>query len=189
MRQNYLLGNPVVTEASDLIEPVLLPEMKVYLRVSPDETFNDTLITQLIKTARQQLEGFLNIALVPKTVAARLQNDAGYMQLPFSAPNITITSVVDDNGNTVSSNSYKLKGSLFSAYGSTATPANNFYSPCNFIAVVTYDVSYGDAGIPTHFKTAIMQQVAWLYERRGDEMDKALSPLVKISLAPYRLVI
>ena len=184
MQDNYVLHTSF-TEAEDLIEPVLLTEMKTYLRISPDETFNDALVTQLIKTARQQLEGYLNISLVDKTVTARLQNEIGYMQLPYSAPSITITEVTDDDDNVIDSDNYKLKGNMLSVY-STPTAINNFYSGCS-IATVVYDVAYPD-GLPEHYKTAIMQQVSWLYERRGDEMDRALSPLVKISLKPYRRV-
>jgi uncharacterized phiE125 gp8 family phage protein len=188
MQMNYVLGQPIFSDENDT-EPVLLAEMKTYLRISSDETFNDTLITQLIKTARQQLETYLNISLISKTITARLQNDSGYMLLPYSAPEITISSVKDDEDNDISSDSYSLKGNLFTANASTnAWPGNNFFSPCNSIVNVVYAVDYSDDGLPVHFKTAIMQQVSWLYERRGDEIETALSPLVKLSMKPYRQV-
>lgn len=185
MQQNYVLSTSFSDEGS---EPVLLAEMKTYLRIAPEETFNDTLITQLIKTARQQLEGYLNISLINRTVTARIQNETGYMQLPYTADTISITSVTDDNNTDISSDSYSLKGDTFLGNGnSTAWAGNNFFSLCNPIINVVYSVSW--TALPEHFKTGIMQQCSWLYERRGDEMDSALSPLVKISMKPYRRVL
>lgn len=187
MQDNYVLHKKFIEE--DVTEPVTLAEQKKYLRISADETYDDDLITQLIKTARQQLEGYLNISLVDKTVIARIQNETGYMHLPYIGDEITITGVIDSEGNTISSDNYKLQDDLFSGSGGTVgTPANNFYSPCNVDLQVTYDVSYPD-GIRSEFKTAIMQQTAWLFERgRGDELASAISPIVKINLNPYRRV-
>src|ERR1044072_5317914 len=108
MQLNYVLNKPVFSFES-ATEPVLLDEMKTYLHIAPEETFNDALINQLIKTSRQQLEDYLNISLINRTISARLQNDAGYMQLPYAAETITITSVKDDNDTTINSDSYSLK--------------------------------------------------------------------------------
>lgn len=143
MQVNYVLSTKFSNE--NTIEPVLLAEVKKYLRISEDETYDDELITQLIKTARQQLEGYLNISLIPRTVTARVQNEVGYMLLPYSAPNIAITAVIDDNGNTLATTAYSLKGDTFSAFlSSTATPANNFYEGSCGIVNVTYNVSFSE---------------------------------------------
>lgn len=187
MQINYVLGTPVFS-AEATIEPVLLAEMKKYLNLSIDENYFDELITQLITTARQQLEGCLNLSLIARTVTARLQNDAGYMQLPYSAPVLAITSVTNNDDVAVTSDTYSLKGNMFCGYSKLGTPANNFYSPCVNIYNVTYSVAYTGDVLPVHFKTAIMQQVGWLYERRGDEIESSISPLVRISLKPYRQV-
>lgn len=192
MKQNLILDRPQIEEASDLVEPISLAEMKTFLFLSADETFNDALITGFIKTARKQIEEFLNMAIVNKTVSARIQNDFGYMRLPYSGPVMSITSVTDDDGNVINSDSYKLKGSLFSAYSSSlATPRNNFYEPCYNVVNVVYDVSYDEEHpLPEHFKTAVQQQCAWLYEKgRGDEVESAIAPIVTISMKGYKLVV
>ena len=188
MQNNYVLNVKFQNESD---EPVMLTEMKKYLRVSIDETYDDDMITQLIKTARQQLEGYLNLSLINKTVIARLQNEAGYMLLPYTTPIIDITGIIDDNGNTLTTDNYSLKADTISIYpASNARPENNFYTggDCN-ISTVTYTVGYDEENVlPAQFKTLIMQQTSWLYEHRGDEMELALSPIVKLSAKPYRRV-
>lgn len=189
MRINCIIPPISLDEGATPTEPVTLAEMKNFLIISSDETAFDTIITMLIKTARQQLETFLNISLIPKTITARFQNDAGYMELPFAAPTITINSAVDDDGNTINSDNYSLKGSAFCGYSKTPTPQNNFYSPCNLIVTVNYSVGYGTNGLPTDLKTLIMQQTSWLYEHRGDELINQLAPIVRISAVPYKRVV
>lgn len=187
MQDNYTLHTSF--DEGTPTEPVTLSEMKSYLIISASETAFDTLITQLIKTARQQLEGYLNRSLIDKTVVARLQNEIGYMHLPYIGDVITITGVTDVDGNTITSDNYKLVDDTFSGSGGKVpNPSNNFYPGCNGSLNVTYTVAYPN-GIRSEFKTAIMQQVAWLYERgRGDEFTQAISPIVKLNLKPYRRV-
>ncbi len=150
-------------------EPVTLAETKLHMRIADAETYDDTLITEFITTARQQLEQFLNISLINRTVIATLQNDAGYMRLPYSTDAVSITGVLDD------SDVYKVKNDAFAAYRIDPNPRNNFYIPCHNIVTVTYDVTW--PVLPTKYKTAIKQQVLWLYDRaRGDEDVQQISP-------------
>lgn len=185
MQDNYVLYTSF--DEGTPTEPVTLNEAKGYLIISATETAFDTLITQLIITARQQLEGYLNRSLIDKTVTATVVNETGSMHLPYIGDEITITGVTDNEGNTI--DDYEIFDDLFCVNpASTATPANNFYVSCITSCKVVYDVSYPN-GIRSEFKTAIMQQVAWLYERgRGDEFTQAISPIVKLNLRPYRRV-
>lgn len=185
MQNNYVLYTSF--DEGTPTEPVTLDEAKGYLIISLTETAFDTLITQLIITARQQLEGYLNRSLIDKTVTATVVNEVGSMHLPYIGDEITITGVTDNEGDTI--DDYEIFDDMFCVNpATTATPANNFYTRCITAAKVTYTVAYPN-GIKSEFKTAIMQQVAWLYERgRGDEFTQAISPIVKINMKPYRRI-
>lgn len=187
MQNNYVLKVGFQNEAET--EPVSLEDVKKFLIISLDETFNDALIMELITTAREQIEAYLNRSLINRRVIARLQNETGYMSLPYTAGIVEMANVVDNDGNNVA---YSLQDDKISINNvSIGTPQNNFYTGngCNQ-AIATYDVSY-DANnkLPVQFKTAIKSQVSWLYERaRGDEFESALSPVVKRNLRPYRRI-
>ena len=60
------ISNILLAESAPT-EPVTLAEAKAWLRV--DYTDDDTLITSMIKSARQSIEHFTNRALVIKTVS------------------------------------------------------------------------------------------------------------------------
>jgi hypothetical protein len=190
MQLNLVLGKPIFSnEAAD--EPVSLSEAKAYLVISSGETAFDAQVTGLIKTARIQLEDYLNISLINRRITARLQNDDGYMRLPYAADSVTIVSVADDNSNEIDTISYSLKGNFFSA--NTGVNYDHYYQrnqdmlqPCvDNIVTVVYDVS---GTIGEQFKTAIMQQVAWLYQNKGDVITQNLSPVAKLTVRPYRMV-
>ena len=70
-------------------EPVLLQETKDYIRVS--STSEDTLITNLIKTARIQLEKFTGLSLRPKNLNVILRNQLGNISLPYGPIGSSVT--------------------------------------------------------------------------------------------------
>lgn len=152
-------------------EPVTVEEATSFIRI--DVTDDNVLVAQLITAARQQCENYLNISLVQKTVTAILQNDLGDIRLP-ACPFRELVSIKDMDDNDITD--YKLNGLDFKW----------LCSPCK--VKIIYTAGYDE--IPDNFKTAILQQIAYLYENRGDEGKLSqLSPIVTVGLKPYRRVV
>lgn len=156
-----------------LVEPVILPEARSWLKL--DVSDDDTIVTELITAARQQCEGFLNISLISRTVTAWLQIGLDEIRLPYG-PVKTITSVTNYKGDPIAG--YQVKYELFKAL-----------DPCTEVKTV-YDAGFNNGALPKHFKIAILNQIAWQYEHRGDETEQqtTLSPEAKKILIPYRRV-
>jgi hypothetical protein len=152
-------------------EPVTLAEAKNWIKVDAGITDDDALITELIKVARQQCEGFLGISLIERTVTAVINNSAGGAELPYG-PVVSFTSLKDVDDNALTE---VLQGLDFKTL---KTPLDDYMT-------AVYTTGYPD-GVPLNFKTAIKEQVAWLYDGRGE--DKELSATVLQNLKPYRRV-
>lgn len=163
--------------SDELVEPVTVEEATGWLKVDvPDD---DLLIEQLISTARQQLEHYLNISLIRRTVTARIQNDIGDFPLPYGPVGEIVTITTDDADLTdIAEDNYTLSAGLF----------KTLCTPDNCKAIVSYAAGYDV--LPAHFKTAILQQCAYLYQFRGDvEKIDQISPMVLLAMKPYRRVI
>lgn len=156
-------------------EPVTLADVKAQARIETDD--EDALLNSYITAARQMIEGYLNVSLVERVVTANLLNELGDIYLPYG-PIGEITSFVQDHApeDKIDADIYKLRGQQFKRI-STAFDDS---------ITVTYTVGY--ATVPQYLKVAVLQQVAFMYENRGD-VEKVLSPDVKNSLAQYRRVL
>lgn len=178
-----------LTEASTPTEPVTLEEAKEWCKIELAITEEDSLITELIKTARLQVEGFLNISLVDKTVEAHLNNSLGGVELPYQ-PIKDFTLLKDEDETTLTTDEYKLQGVFF----------KTIKSPCDAYLIANYTTGYSNTNpLPKQFKTAVLQQVAYLYENRGDTPASAttqdnktvptqLSQILQATLSHYRRV-
>jgi uncharacterized phiE125 gp8 family phage protein len=74
------------------IEPVTLAEMKNHLKISSSVTTDDSLISSLIKAAREWCEGFQNRAYIEQSITLKMDAFYDVLQLPRS-PLISVTSV------------------------------------------------------------------------------------------------
>jgi uncharacterized phiE125 gp8 family phage protein len=179
-----------IDEGNTPTEPLTLNEAKEWCKIELAIAEEDALITELIKTARLQVEGFLNISLVDKTIEAAINNSLGGIELPYG-PLKTFTSLKDEDGNILSVDTdYKLQGVFF----------KSIKTPCSSFLIANYTTGYTSANpLPMNFKTAVLQQVAYLYENRGDTPANAttqnnrtvpteLSQIVELTLSPYRRV-
>ena len=154
-------------------EPVTLAEAKNWLKIDvPDD---DTLLSTLITSARQDCESYLNISLIERTVTAYLQIGLDEIRLPYG-PVKTVTNVTNFRGDRI--HGYELKYEKFKALDS-----------CTEVTA-TYDAGFINGALPKHFKVAILNQIAWQYEHRGDETEQqtTLSPDTMRKLKPYRRV-
>lgn len=148
------------------VEPVILDDVKKWLRVDIDD--DDDLISALITAARIFCENYANLSFITRTVTAKIHNGLGNFVLPYGPVIGDITSVTDNQGVVLTAN-YKLTD----AYANDVT--------------VVYDVGYDV--LPENFKTAIYNQIGFLFENRGD-LQKAtgLSPVSKLLLSQVRNV-
>ena len=167
---NLLLDKIFTAEGA---EPVTLADVKSWLKIDvPDD---DTLLTSLITASRQLCEGFLNMSLIPRTVTAFLFIGLDEIRLPYGPVN-EVTEVA--NSNTGEPVEYTLKYEKFKAL-----------DPCTEVRA-KYTAGETAANLEQLYKTAILMEVASLYEHRGDETEEGtgLSPAVKKLLKPYRRV-
>jgi uncharacterized phiE125 gp8 family phage protein len=161
-------------------EPVTLTEAKTYLRV--DSTDQDSLIGDLIVTARALAEQWLKRSLI--TQSWKLSYGlavGGAIALPMG-PIVSITSVVATliDGSTV-----------------TLDPAQYYLNAAQdgiiFKAIsigqhidITYVAGYGDATlVPKPIKLGILAHIASLYDDRGQNATTLPEHSVRL-YAPYR---
>lgn len=134
-------------------EPVSLNDVKEWGKI--DTTAENSLITALITTARIMCEQYTNTSIVNRTIVADINNANGGFILPYGPVTSTPTAV--------------------DWQGEPLTLVWNFeqiQSPYGRMRV-TY--AGGWQALPQIYNTAIMQQVLYLYENRGDE---------KVGMAP-----
>lgn len=135
-------------------EPVTLAEAKDYMIVDYSES--DALITTLITTARQKLEKYLGISMIPKRVTAILQNDCGGIEIPYGPIYGTLdpTLITDAADNEVQ---IVTRGGIYPFIVTTI----------DYVQII-YDAGY--YVLPEVLKTAIKAQTMFLFENRGERM-------------------
>lgn len=153
-------------------EPVTLAEALAHCLI--DNLGQDNSIVEaFITTARQMCEIYTAVGFINRDIVCTLNNSLGGIYLPYG-PVVDITSVKDYDGNTVTD--FTLKGVAFKQL---TEPKYSFLE-------VEYNAGY--TTLPQQLKTALLCQVAYLYEHRGDENDGMMSPITKSILKPYRRV-
>lgn len=165
-------------------EPVTLAEVKAYCKLLTG-TAEDTLLTIFITAARVQCEAYSGISFIPRTVTAIITNLCGGIFLPYG-PIGAIASVTDKDGNTlVADETYTVQGITW----------KQLLTPLQDGLIVVYAAGY--ATIPSELKLAILQQVFYLYENRGETSDvtrtgmptqASLSPQAKSTLQRLKRV-
>lgn len=162
---NAVLG-AVFSDESDT-EPVTLQEAKDWCRI--DLTDDDTLITRLISGARKMCETYVNLSFITRTVTATIHNGLGNFTLPYGPVVGDITSFTDADASVMAD--YNLR-----------TPYGNDI-------VVVYDAGYEDGELPEDLRTALLCQIAWMYQNRGDtKLASGLSLETILILKPLRSV-
>jgi hypothetical protein len=122
-----------------------------------DFTFDDTLIEDLITEAREWVEKFTGIHLVPKRLQVTFCNGLGGFELPGP-----VQGAIDITGDLTTA---EYVGTQFPKVSSMANSLT-----------ATYAAGYNYGTVPKWAKNAIKAYVTWGYERRGDEADIKGSP-------------
>lgn len=192
--QNLILDiKDVTTESGVPNEPVTLQEMKDYMRLEgftdTDEsvldsgslfTFDNTLITNMIRAARRKAEDFCGVSIVFHSWKVLMTNFAGDLELPYG-PVQTFTSMLNKDGTAIASTGYKLRGFNFQF----------LESPLEGLLTLRYNAGYEDC--PRDIRLAIMQMVSFWYENRGDMAEGrfassniGLPEIAMNTLLPYK---
>lgn len=157
----------------NIIEPVTLTEAKDFCKV--DIGTDDDLISALIIAARQDCEAYTGVGFVVHNAVATLNNSNGDIYIPYG-PLVAINQVTDADGNVlILDTDYKLSGQSF----------KRLLYPRE--TNITIDYSTGYDVLPNTLKTALLNQVYWLYDNRSQSVDK-ISPIAKSLLNPFRRV-
>lgn len=174
----------VTTDAN--AEPVLLPEMKGFLKFKDTDTVEDTLITEMIKQSRILLENRSNFSFKEKTLTVLFKQEEikNYkFILPF-APFVSITTLkmVDIEGTKteLTLNSGYFKRGLNNIEIVLASSDSNFLVGNilgSWDVEVIYITGFGSntETLPTTWKGLIMKQVAEWYNNREDYNPSNLS--------------
>lgn len=166
------------------VEPVTLAEVKLYLRVEHDD--DDVLITELIRTAREQVEAYTCRSLITQTLELRLegyQDDTFATQLrrgELRLPRPPVRSIVsfqyvDPSGMllamppTTYETAFDQEPAVMRAVHGSYWPTLGYtYGTVQ----VRYVAGYGANGsaVPSSLRLAIMFLLSHYYENRGPEM-------------------
>jgi len=156
-----------------ITEPVTLTEAKNFCKI--DISTDDDLINLLITAARQMCEAYTGVGFVEHNVVSVLNNSNGDIYIPYG-PMIAINSVVNDQGTTlVLDTDYTLSGNEFKRL---RTPNSNN---------ITIDYTTGYTTLPEALKTALLNQVYYLYDNRAVATDD-ISPIAKTLLNLFKRV-
>ena len=170
---------PVLTETGT--EPVTLVQAKAQCRV--DFTDDDTLITSLLTQCRRVIEQYTSRSLINKTVSLPLDLLTP-VELPYGPVLASPAPILTDNqGNTVDPTTYFLRGVQFPRL----VPNGQWY----YGATLAYSTGYGTGAPEPDLCLAILHEIAFRYELRGDAVDtrKGVNPGISESAralaAPY----
>lgn len=155
MSYNALIGVEVVTDVT--VEPVTLDEVKRHLNLifDTDDSFtftdDDTYLTELIPECREALEKITGLSFAPKTLKATIQNSVGGAELPYG-PVTSEVDYLDEDGEVPE---ITMRGARITT--------------CSDYLVATYDAGY--EVLPKALKRALLEEIAWRYNHRGEEVD------------------
>lgn len=179
----------IVDEATDIIEPITLAEVKAYCRIDQDYASDDGMLEVLITTARQRIEAYINRGLANRDVIVYW--DGCELRLPL-IPNGDIVevkqsdTVLDPDKYTASTTPNKkiyvndrFSGSFnyfYSLNGSVEISANGNQSELLDGYSVKYNTGYEDGKIPASLKQALLSEVDYLFKLAGLPATDVISP-------------
>lgn len=192
MLQNRYIN--IARSESSPTEPCTLTEAKAQAIITyPDD---DTLITAYITKARKMIENYCNISIVAQniTLIAELYKE---WELPYG-PVTGILSVQTRTGTegsgpasyATASTGWNTDGVDFLTFNPAgATDEWNMTSfPFDSPGAPRYKIDYtaGYITVPADLKQAVLMQVVWLYDHRGEEDQKTVCESARIFADPYK---
>lgn len=159
-----------IVVAEPTTEPVSLEEVKLFLRLLPDDTSEDDFISGLITAAREYCENFTARALATQTIMLYLDSIPSEIEVPMpplqSVDKIEVIDADKVAHELTADTDYMIDNGEISSIIFTASAqevAAHLY-PINPVQI-TCTVGY-DADIPVGIKQAMLLLVAHWYENR-----------------------
>lgn len=162
-----------ITENSPT-EPVTRAEVKKHCIVDEDSTVDDDLFDDLIIQCRKRLENYCNISIVEKNIVL-ISDWTREQQLPMppikAINDIKVKTGVATGGGAEyeTPNTYSTDGGLFDMSG------------C-YRLKITYTT--GMTTVPEDLKLALLNEIAYRYENRGDQSGGVSDGALKL-VQPY----
>ncbi len=184
------MANASVVSVAPAAEPVTLAEAKLWLRI--DKSDEDSLVLELVKSARREVERFCGRQLINSTRIWRLDHfpSSGVIRLdrpPLSS--VSSITYVDTAGatQTWATDQYDVDtdsepGRITLAYNQSL-PSDVRGGAAN-IVTITYVVGYGAAAenVPESLKVAMKVLLAHWYENREATVVGTISTEIKLGL-------
>jgi uncharacterized phiE125 gp8 family phage protein len=158
----------VVFDDGTVTEPVTKAQVKSFCKLNTGTT-EDALLDIFITAARIQCEQYCNIGFIPREVTAIINNSCGNVYLPFGPVTLPVTSIKDSDGVDISD--YEIQGTKWA----------RLVKPTLENITIVYNAGYED--LPGELKLAVLQQVFYLYENRGESNEISRSGVVEIHLS------
>ena len=153
-------------------EFITLSEVKNYCKIS--YSTDDALLTSLITAAREVCENYCNRSFGEREMIAWIDNQNANTYLPFGPIKEISKVYYQDETETT--------------YTSRGTSFMQITSPRSILKV---EYIAGLTNVENVFRTAILAQILYMYENRGDAQRDTLqgtSPIAMTILNPYRRV-
>lgn len=151
-------------------EPVTLQEVKDYAKI--DFNDDDPLIELLITTARENLEKYLGVCIVQKSLTVIVNNEDGGIELPYGPTpgEIDVTTILDIDGNAIETQWILITGNTFKYLQSPAWPYVQMSYTAGYVSQ-QQALTEGGVALPEAIKTAIKAQTFFNYENRGERLS------------------
>lgn len=144
-------------DSGAVTEPVTLAEAKTYIRVSGSS--EDDLITAMITRARQSIERATGLAIVDKDVTVWFSNENGSLQIPVGPYQSDFKLYNNETDDEILAADYTLIGGQFPVLKRPE------------LSNLRMEYVAGYATVPEALKGAILDQVNYIYENRGANID------------------
>lgn len=173
-------------------EPLTLADAKNHLKLD-DLAPDDALVTALIVAARETVENYTLLKLMPQTVTEYFDEFTDTLELS-AAPLRAVSAVtyLDSNGQsqTLSEDIYKVQAYALlpriSRKAEKAWPTTRNEAQA---ITVTYTVGFDNAdAVPAVLKSAMLLLIGHWYEKREDSVRK-MPTQVEWMIRPYRIMI
>jgi uncharacterized phiE125 gp8 family phage protein len=158
----------VKTDVITANEPVSLAEAKNYLKLPSASTSDDTILLDLIRSAREQCEQYCGRAFAPKTLTVLVSEPVGTeIELPYP-PHTEVSSVervyTDDTDNLALTENTDYYVNGLTDYVLTV---NKFWSTSTVVTGYEIEYTCGYDAIPAALKEAVLITLDYNYYNRG----------------------
>ena len=144
------------TEVGYVNGPVTVARAQAFCRVENTSSAQDVDFAMWVMAARTKVESYTGLSLIPRTIVAVLTAPQGNMELPFGPVTGTPTFVNEQ------------------AVAQTITTRGlNFpfiVEPISYTKA-TYTAGYADGQCPEELEQAMLTQICFWWENRGDQSD------------------